>query len=105
MEILNSFSFQRMPTRFPSFVYVSQVLQALSIKVRDCLNLIILFNKIFAIAEMITFFMRACMCCHQAAVEHWRRCKPICMGTIYWQLNDIWQGNYHALHFYYYSSL
>lgn len=24
------------------------------------------------------------------AIEHWRRLKPYCMGTIYWQLNDIW---------------
>jgi beta-mannosidase len=28
----------------------------------------------------------------KAAVEHWRRCKPYTMGTIYWQLNDIWPG-------------
>jgi len=28
----------------------------------------------------------------KTAVEHWRRLKPYCMGTIYWQLNDIWQG-------------
>eukprot|EP00002_Diphylleia_rotans_P021786 TRINITY_DN424_c0_g1_i1.p1 TRINITY_DN424_c0_g1~~TRINITY_DN424_c0_g1_i1.p1 ORF type:complete len:936 (-),score=185.18 TRINITY_DN424_c0_g1_i1:164-2971(-) len=25
-------------------------------------------------------------------VEHWRRIKPYCMGTVYWQLNDIWPG-------------
>ncbi|QLG48099.1 beta-mannosidase [Natrinema halophilum] len=24
------------------------------------------------------------------AVEHWRRSKPYCMGTLYWQLNDLW---------------
>lgn len=24
------------------------------------------------------------------AVEHWRRLRPICMGTLYWQLNDLW---------------
>jgi beta-mannosidase len=24
------------------------------------------------------------------AVEHWRRSKPRCMGTLYWQLNDLW---------------
>ena len=24
------------------------------------------------------------------AVEYWRRLKPICMGTLYWQLNDNW---------------
>lgn len=23
-------------------------------------------------------------------VEHWRRIRPICMGTIYWQYNDCW---------------
>jgi len=38
---------------FGSFVYLSQVLQAISIK---------------------------------TAVEHWRRLKPYCMGTLYWQL-------------------
>lgn len=26
----------------------------------------------------------------KTAIEHWRRLKPYCMGTIYWQLNDIW---------------
>jgi len=49
----------RMPNSFEKFVYISQVLQALSIK---------------------------------SASEHWRRCKPTCMGVVYWQLNDIWQG-------------
>ncbi|ELR17078.1 betamannosidase [Acanthamoeba castellanii str. Neff] len=49
----------KMPNSFENFVYVSQVLQALSIK---------------------------------TASEHWRRCKPTCMGVVYWQLNDIWQG-------------
>ncbi len=24
------------------------------------------------------------------AVEHWRRLRPWCMGTIFWQLNDLW---------------
>ncbi len=26
----------------------------------------------------------------RTAVEHWRRLKPWCMGTLYWQLNDLW---------------
>jgi beta-mannosidase len=26
----------------------------------------------------------------RTAVEHWRRLKPWCMGTIYWQVNDLW---------------
>ena len=26
----------------------------------------------------------------QTAVEHWRRGKPRCMGTLYWQLHDCW---------------
>ncbi|NGM67943.1 glycoside hydrolase family 2 protein [Natronolimnobius sp. AArcel1] len=26
----------------------------------------------------------------QTAIEHWRRLKPYCMGTLYWQLNDLW---------------
>jgi len=49
----------RMPDGFANFVYVSQVLQALSLK---------------------------------TGIEHWRRLKPQCMGAIYWQINDIWQG-------------
>jgi len=49
----------RMPKSFEDLIYLSQVLQAVSIK---------------------------------TAVEHWRRIKPWCMGSIYWQLNDIWQG-------------
>ncbi len=24
------------------------------------------------------------------AVEYWRRLRPLCMGTLYWQLNDTW---------------
>lgn len=44
----------------------------------------------------------------RTAVEHWRRSKPHCMGTLYWQLNDLWQcaswssieygGEWKALH-------
>jgi beta-mannosidase len=26
----------------------------------------------------------------KAAVEYWRHLRPVCMGTIYWQLNDNW---------------
>ncbi|SMY08140.1 glycosyl hydrolase 2 galactose-binding domain-containing protein [Flavimaricola marinus] len=26
----------------------------------------------------------------QTAVTHWRACKPRCMGTLIWQLNDTW---------------
>jgi beta-mannosidase len=26
----------------------------------------------------------------QMAVRHWRRLRPVCMGTLYWQLNDLW---------------
>jgi beta-mannosidase len=26
----------------------------------------------------------------KTAVEHWRRLRPTCMGTLYWQLNDNW---------------
>jgi beta-mannosidase len=45
----------------------------------------------------------------RTAVEHWRRSKPRCMGSIYWQLNDLWQcaswssveygGGWKALHY------
>lgn len=43
------------------------------------------------------------------AVEHWRRNRPRCMGSIYWQLNDCWpvaswasidsHGRWKALHY------
>ena len=51
----------------------------------------------------------------KTAVEHWRRWRPHCMGTLYWQLNDNWpvaswssleyggswkQLHYHARRFY-----
>jgi beta-mannosidase len=26
----------------------------------------------------------------KTAVEHWRHLRPVCMGTLYWQLNDLW---------------
>ncbi|HBC87730.1 MAG TPA: hypothetical protein DCZ94_12295 [Lentisphaeria bacterium] len=45
----------------------------------------------------------------KTAVEHWRRLRPDCMGTIYWQLNDNWpvcswaslnyQGSWKLLHY------
>ena len=51
----------------------------------------------------------------KTGIEYWRSCKPICMGTLYWQLNDNWpvaswssidyygnwkQMHYHARHFF-----
>lgn len=47
----------RIPQGFENFVYLSQVQQAIAIKI---------------------------------AVEHWRRLRPLCMGALYWQLNDLW---------------
>jgi len=45
----------------------------------------------------------------ETAIEHWRRRKPYCMGTLYWQLNDLWPcaswssieygGEWKALHY------
>lgn len=44
----------------------------------------------------------------RTAVEHWRRLKPWCMGSLYWQVNDLWpvaswssvdyHGRWKALH-------
>ncbi len=50
----------RLPMEFGKFVYLSQVQQAMAMKI---------------------------------ACEHWRRLRPLNMGTVIWQLNDIWQGN------------
>ena len=47
----------RFPDGFENFVYLSQVQQALAIKM---------------------------------GVEHFRSLRPLCMGAIYWQLNDLW---------------
>jgi beta-mannosidase len=47
----------RMPESFEDFLYLSQVQQALAMKM---------------------------------AVEYWRSRRPVCMGTLYWQLNDLW---------------
>ncbi len=47
----------RVPTSFTSFVYLSQLQQALAI---------------------------------ETAVRFWRSLKPHTMGTLYWQLNDVW---------------
>ena len=45
----------------------------------------------------------------KTAIEFWRSCKPRCMGTLYWQLNDTWPvaswssleygGGWKALHY------
>jgi len=66
----------RMPEGFENTLWLSQVLQGMSIKY---------------------------------AVEHWRRMMPRGMGTLYWQLNDMWpvaswssidyQGRWKALHY------
>ncbi len=66
----------RMPTRFESVLWLSQIQQGLAIKI---------------------------------GVEHWRRCMPRTMGTLYWQLNDNWPvaswssidyyGRWKALHY------
>ncbi|WP_294506322.1 glycoside hydrolase family 2 protein [uncultured Victivallis sp.] len=45
------------PETFEDYIYLSQVLQAVSIK---------------------------------TAVEYWHSLKPLCMGTLFWQLNDNW---------------
>jgi beta-mannosidase len=47
----------RFPEGFDNFVYLSQVQQAMAIKM---------------------------------AVEHFRGLRPLCMGALYWQLNDMW---------------
>jgi beta-mannosidase len=47
----------RLPAGFESFLYLSQVQQALAIK---------------------------------TAVEYWRSRRPVCLGILYWQLDDCW---------------
>jgi len=56
LHVANHF---RVPKSFKMSVYLSQLLQAISIK---------------------------------TACEHFRRQRPYCMGCLYWQLNDIWEG-------------
>ena len=66
----------RMPLGFDNTLWLSQILQGMSIKY---------------------------------AVEHWRRMMPRGMGTLYWQLNDMWpvaswssidyHGRWKALHY------
>ena len=67
----------RSPKDFPSYIYVSQVLQAEGVKM---------------------------------AIEAHRRNMPVCMGSLYWQLDDCWPvaswssidyyGEWKALHYY-----
>ena len=45
----------------------------------------------------------------RTAIEHFRRLRPLCMGALYWQLNDMWPvaswssleygGKWKALHY------
>lgn len=56
--ILGNFTrYFRLPIGFAGMLYLSQVQQALAMKM---------------------------------AVEYWRTLRPVCMGTLFWQLNDIW---------------
>lgn len=81
----------KMPNSFENFVYVSQVLQALSIKVRS-LHGYVSFSLSLPPLVHADFLTNTYPYAIQTASEHWRRCKPTCMGVVYWQLNDIWQG-------------
>ncbi len=57
-KIVQTFmSYFRLPNGFENFLYLSQVQQAVAVRL---------------------------------GVEHWRRLRPICMGTLIWQLNDNW---------------
>jgi len=47
----------RFPEKLEHFIYVSQVQQAMAMRM---------------------------------AVEYWRSRRPVCMGALYWQLNDVW---------------
>jgi beta-mannosidase len=61
----------RIPSKFEDWIYLSQVLQGT-----------LLINGSFNATGLSI----------KAGCEHWRRLMPYTMGTLYWQLNDIWQG-------------
>ena len=42
------------------------------------------FDKLLYASQLLQ--MEAIRC----GVEHWRRIRGVCMGTLFWQLNDIW---------------
>ncbi len=57
-------------------------------------NIIAMFEKYFRMPEGFDNYLYLSQVTQALAiktgVEHWRHLMPVCMGTIYWQLNDNW---------------
>lgn len=57
-------------------------------------NIIAMFERYFRMPEGFDNFLYLSQVTQALAiktgVEHWRRQMPVCMGTLYWQLNDNW---------------
>ncbi len=57
-------------------------------------KIIEMFTKYFRFPDEFDNFLYLSQVQHalaiKTAVEYWRHLRPVCMGTLYWQLNDLW---------------
>ncbi len=57
-------------------------------------KIIEMFTRYFRFPEGFDNFLYLSQLQHalamKTAVEYWRRLRPVCMGTLYWQINDLW---------------
>ena len=61
---------------------------------RGNINIINMIGKYFRMPNSFDDFLYISQLQHglaiKTAVEYWRSLKPVCMGSLYWQLNDNW---------------
>ncbi len=73
-------------------------------------HLLTLFRLPHSFEDQLVLSQLVQALCVKTGVEHWRRNRPVTMGTLYWQLNDCWPcaswssidflGNWKALHYF-----
>ena len=123
----SEFGFQSFPSReiFDTFALpedcnvFSSVMESHQKCAKGNVNIISMFAQYFKMPDGFDNFLYLSQVQQafavKTAVEYWRHLRPVCMGTLYWQLNDNWpvaswssieyggkwkQLHYHAKRFY-----